>query len=363
MNKKAAIIEFGTSHSECLYTFYLFFKESGYDVTLILNENLKDSADVFRDKCSVQFYSFEGKRNTIKSYAAIRNLITHENFSDVLFLSAGGVALRNFLMMPLPRKLRTSGILHNTDKLTRSITDKFIFRRIRRFFVLADFMLEYLPAQYMKKTQSIYTVYYPKLPSQHKSIQKNENEFFIGIPGTVEFTRRDYNGLVKELEGKLINSNVKFILLGPGNNRDSNLREILTRIRSIGLENKFLHFENYLSDKDFSANLSLCDALLPLIHPDKDSYSKFIKYKISGTYNLSIGYKIPMLCHTSLDKIDDFRSTSLFYEHGKLCELINKLSSDKTYFEDIKSLLFLNEKYEFEYQRKRFLRFIENTQD
>jgi hypothetical protein len=361
--KKAAIIELGTSHSECLYSVYLFLRESGYEVTIMLNNKLEESAAAFKDKCDIHFYSFKGKRSSLKSYVAIRNLISTEGFSDVIFLSAGGVALRNFLMMPLPRNINTAGILHNTDKLTRSITDKLIFRRVKKFFVLADFMLDYLPPNYRKKTQSIYTIYHPDYKSQLEGISKSESEFWIGIPGTVEFSRRDYEGFISELKVKGMNSNVKFILLGPGNNRDSNLDEILKHVRSIGLENSFRYFRHYLSDAEFYANLINCDALLPLIHPDKDIYGKFLKYKISGTYNLSIGFRIPMLCHISLYNIEDFHSTSLFYDYSRLTELINKLSSDKQYFKEQKSGLFNNPKWNFEFQRKRFLRFIENCLD
>jgi glycosyltransferase involved in cell wall biosynthesis len=357
--KKAVIIELGSSHSECIYSLYLFFEKSGYEVTLVLNNKLYERTGFFRNKCAVHYFDLTGNRNTIRSYVAIRNMLKAVKFDNAVFLTAGGVALRNFLMMPISRKSSISGILHNTDKLSNSVTDRFIYKRMSKFFVLADFMLEYLPEKYCKKTQSIYTVFYPEYSQKNPEIQKSKDEFWVGIPGTVEFSRRDYMGLIRELKEKNIDNNIRFLLLGPGNYRDSNLPEVLKQVKNNRLENSLIHFDGYLKDEDFYSYLQSCDVLLPLIHPDKEQYNKFIKNKITGTYNLSAGFKIPMLCHKAMSSIDDFISTSLFYEYGGLYELIRKLSTDHDYLAKMKSGLFKIEKFGFEYQRKKFVNFLE----
>jgi hypothetical protein len=358
--KKALIIEIGTSHLENIYSQVLFFKRSGYEVSLALNDKVKKRTEYLSEISSVKYYSFENFIAIWKSNFLIRRNIITSNYSAVLLHSANGALVRNLLMLSYPEDIIFAGVLHNTDNLLQSFSQKIISKKIKKYFVLADYMLEYLPEEYKSKTESTYTIFLPEYSQVNIEHPKKDNEFRICIPGTVEYSRRDYNGLIEELSDAKLNSNVKFVLLGPGNYRDSNMDEILEKIEELGLRDNFISFYEFVDDMKFYNYVKSCDAVLPLIHADNSLYEKFIRYKISGSYNIAYAFKLPLICHKSMGHIDDFRENGIFYDHGYLIELINKFSNDKTPFENLKNKMYKFKKWEFEFQREKYINFLES---
>lgn len=358
---KAAIIEFGTSHTEIIYSQLLFLKEGGAEVSLFINEKLRESAEWFGDLCDITFLPFNDFKASRASYAEIKKKLTTENFTHFILNSAEGALARNFLLTRLPRSIQRAGIIHNTDKLTGSTTQKIITARLDKYFVLSDYMMQHLPKNFKKPTASFYPIFEPEYKDASVQFPKTSGEFRVGIPGTVEFSRRDYEGLLEELKLKRPNGNIKFILLGPGNNRDSNLNQILNELHNLGLKDGFIYFEDYIDNDTFYTYLKSCDALLPLINADKSQYAKFIKHKITGTYNLSYAWKIPMINHASLNAIDDFAENGIFYNSERLSETLNKFSGDKELYNSVKSNMLMASKWGFEYQQNRYISFLEES--
>ena len=56
---------------------------------------------------------------------------------------------------------------------------------------------------------------------------------------------------------------------------------------------------------------------MPLVHPSKPQFRKYLTEKISGTYNLAFAYKKPMLCPEDMAVYEDFKDTSVFYNLNK----------------------------------------------
>lgn len=355
---KAAIIEFGTSHTEIIYSQLLFMKEAGVSVTLFFNEKLRENSEHFSEMYEVNFLPFNDFKTSRASYSAIKKKLAEENFTHFILNSAEGALARNFLLTRLPSSIQRVGIIHNTDKLTGSTTQKIITTRLDKYFVLSDYMLQYLPKNFKKPAASFYPIFEPEYKDTAIQFPKTAGEFRVGIPGTVEFSRRDYAGLLEELKIKKLNENIKFILLGPANNRDSNLTQILSELQKLGLKDRFIYFENYIDNDTFYTYLKSCDALLPLINADKSEYAKFIRHKITGTYNLSYAWKIPMINHSSLNGIEDFTENSIFYDSGKLSETLNKFSADIELYASVKENMLKNPKFSFDFQREKYFNFL-----
>src|SRR5690606_6018145 len=108
------------------------------------------------------------------------------------------------------------GVLHGINKLKGSFTQKKINRKIKNYFLLNDYVLDNL-----KKTsypsdlrfETYYPIDFPDFPNP-PDINKNDREFWIGIPGQVEYKRRDYEGLVNAVSKITCKKSIRFLLLG-----------------------------------------------------------------------------------------------------------------------------------------------------
>ena len=81
-----------------------------------------------------------------------------------------------------------------------------------------------------------------------------------------------------------------------------------------------------MPDEEFYSYVNLCDYVLPLVNPKDPVYSKYVTDKISGTYNLAIAFRKPMLCQRELEVYEDFKDTSFFYDNDQFAEFINHLT-------------------------------------
>ena len=91
-----------------------------------------------------------------------------------------------------------------------------------------------------------------------------------------------------------------------------------------------------------------------MISPEIPIYNKYLTEKISGTYNLSIAYRKPMLCPMEMAGIEDFKDTALFYDKSTFFEYINALVPDKP----LATGLFQSPKWQVQEQLKRLEAFI-----
>lgn len=114
-----------------------------------------------------------------------------------------------------------------------------------------------------------------------------------------------------------------FIILGNKNKADGNF--IYEEVNKTGLQANFLFFDGFVPEEDFYSYVLQCDYIMPLIHPGRGEYSKYVSEKISGTYNLATAYRKIMLCPKEMENYEDFRDSSLFYSLDDMQSFINSL--------------------------------------
>ena len=359
MNKKAALIEIGTAHDECLYSQLCFLKDSGYEVSVICSSILKDKVSLAASGFNSIFFSFE--KNIIddfKSLIRLRKYLTQNNFTKVIFNSADGIRIRNLLLLPFPRKIEFAGILHDSEKVINSSNQRFINKKVKKYFVLSDYVLNYVNSLKLEeqKFESVYTIFQPKYSAIN--ISKPENEFWVCIPGRVEQKRRDYNQLLKSLSQTRLNENIKIILLGSSD--DKFKLQLEATIKKLNLTKQIIFFKNFLDNQTFHSYLNLSDIVLPLIHPSAPWFNKYFKTQISGSYIMAFTYKIPLLCEKSFSVYEDFKDTSFFYEVDNLIAKINQLASDKSHFTKKKEGMYIMPKWDYAFQKEKYIKFLES---
>lgn len=363
--KQIALIELGGSHDECLYAQIAALKHHNYEIHLITDEKL--AARLGKDAEADHHQILQVNKSflqDIKSLFLLRKYLIKNNISKAVINTAEGKLIRNLCFI-ISSKTEITGILHNGKKLIKSGTQKLISKRIKKYFVLNDYIKDALKdINNSLKIESFYPVFFPEF--QLIPLQKGEEEFWVCIPGQLEIKRRDYVGLLQALANnkKLLsteNKTLKFILLGNGSHTHGNGAEIKTMAKELDIEKHFIFFDSFISNHVFYSYITESDIIMPLIHPETDGFENYLHYQVSGTYNLAFGFARPMLMHEAFINIEDLEKTSWFYKSAEeIPYKLEKLLNNHNLIIQKENEILKIDKFSLAYQSKKYIDFIEN---
>lgn len=344
---KVALVELGDSHAECLYSQLLFLKKSGAEVHLICSSAMEPHVWRFEEADSISYFPYR-KGRWFRNYlnmVSIRKLILKKRVDKVVFNTVEEPHVRHLLGMIFPSAVEFVGILHDAASYP-----KVALTRVRKFFVLNDYILYNVTTRLGKVFASFYPIFFQKY--RLEEFNKPKGETWICIPGQVEFKRRDYLALFDALKEQRPKEGLRFILLGRSDHPSGNGREVKDLIRKEKLEKFFMLFEGYIDDVLYHSYLKSCDYVMPLIHPENPAFETYMNNQVSGAYNLAFAYQIPLLCHKALERYPDFRDTSIFYTPKTLVKTLNGLSKLK------RGRFYRDPKWKFDTQRGRYIDFL-----
>ncbi|MDD4777854.1 MAG: hypothetical protein PHV53_06145 [Fermentimonas sp.] len=332
--KKIALIEFTTSHTECLYSQILFLQEAGYQITLVCDKKVENIVSEFNIDITTIYFDF----SKFSSLLQVRSFLIKHNLQTVILNTAQGNITLKFFVLHFPKRIRFFGIIHNISKLETSTGQKFISRKTGSYFVLSKYQFR---NTFDKKGLS-FTYFNPSFFPKHNSTKLADvkgDKLWVVIPGALEYKRRDYDYLFDFL-GNYKEDKLKFILLGNGSINDG--PAIINKIIELNLERYFTFFNYFIPNNVFHYYLKNADYLFPLIHPTTEGAFSYTKYKISGMFPLSLTYNVPLLCHDIFKDLEDLEYPALFYnDQNDLINILKKrLKSERTFilsFEDEKN--------------------------
>lgn len=321
---KVLIIEVGGSHIECVHSMVHYLHMKNCSVFLACNKKLT-GAVTEREKITALLELPDDPTNKqhIGIAFALRRFIRKHRIEAVVFNTTEITIVRNLLLL-LPR-LNYTGIVHNAKRLEKSFTfTKIISRKMKKFFVLSDYLMSKLHAFELFRIESFYPIYFPAVTTLNPV--KSPNEYWITVPGEVFTNRRDYLALINEVEhNNQLAENIKFILLGC-NHLDEETNNRLNN--SPQLKKHFVVFDHYLSYNLFHSYIQQSDFILPLLKADDDGF--YGSGRISGSFNLGIGYRLPFLLPTSYQENQDIAPYSLYYSNMQhLLSIIEQFVQDQ----------------------------------
>ncbi len=347
MKRKVALIELGRSHTECLYSQILFLSRK-YDVEIICNSFLKELTSKIKETYNISYYDI-GKTSDVLS--KLKKYLTSSGFDKIIFNSIQEKYAKKLALNLFFSKIEIIGLLHRSDKLSRSFSFFILSFKIKKYFVLHDYLLQNLNPKRVR-VKPFYAVFYPKYELEEK-FKKKSGEIWITVPGSVEFKRRDYISLLEPLNGKKIGNNIKIIFLGRYKHRKEESNFVDNIISKNNFSNHFILFPDSVENSIFFSVINQTDYLLPLIHLDEENKSIYDN-QISGTFNLALGFKKIMLIEDKWRNKYLFKENTIAYKKENLIEIINEL-------QEIKKPDFLeNEKYSIENQANYYNQFLEN---
>ncbi len=346
---KAAIVEISESHEECLCTQLSFLKDAGHQVTLILHPILAEQITDYANLAdSVIYIDFENQGFIKKLRLQWQLFGILINFDLIVLNTAHSYSVvRNLTLLLRFAQVACVGILHDTKKLKSSFTQRIISKKVKKYFVLNDALLPSDENTGSSKVQSFYPIFFPEY--EPVPVYK-QNDIWIGIPGRVDYDRRDYDFLVNALAEINALDRVKFLILGKVDRNNITGKRFYDSLEKSGQLERFKVFHSFIENRDFHSYLAACDYIMPLLTLNKD----YIKYKISGSFNLAFAHKKPMLCHTFFQDIPDLRENSLFFDAVTFPQLISDIDNGK-----LKSpASYSDPKWSYRFQQRRYIDFI-----
>lgn len=341
MKTKVAIIELSHSHDECIYSQIQFLvSDGGYDVTVICNEIIHNRLKGNLDGVGVKIIEIRRGINLPFDIIRLRSYIVRKKFDKVIFNTATGNIIKLLMLLPFPKFIEFVGIIHNISKLSGSVNQDIISKKVNKYYVLSEYLKDNAPSKY--NIEYFYPMFFPG--TENLEIEKSNNEIWICIPGQIERRRRDYDGLFLQLSRNKLKENIKFILLGSGDTK-----YIKNNLEKLGIKGQFVWWDSYVGTPIFENYIEKSDYILPLIHPHHESFTLY-KNQISGTFNLAYGYGKPMLMEESLEGITDFKGI-VFYKAEQLIEVLNTLQTAPIN-------PYNSERWSFETQKNRFMDFL-----
>ena len=345
---RIALIEIGGSHSECLYSQLEFTKNPDTEITLICSSNLKEAVKDFKQV--THFYFIDYNLGEWNGAFKVRKILNRQHFDAVIINTAHGKRVRNVLAIPFLKKQNFTGIAHNTKKILNSNTQRIINRKVKKYFVLAEYLLENLNSIQGIKLGYFYSMLYPK--RDIKFLEKEKDTVWICIPGQVEYKRRDYKTLFEQIGETGLQANINLIFLGKSKHEHGDGDAIEKEIERLGIKDQCILWDGFVETNTFEAYMQQCDYLLPLIHRDKPELNNYFTNQISGTFNLAFGYKKLLLLEESFKDYPDFKEDATFYEKTELVELLNGLKPET------KNKLYQSSRFSFEARKRRYLEFV-----
>lgn len=315
------VTEFSAWHDECIYSTCLLLKAEGHQVTVALNEDLRTRVGNSLDEVTDNIVYFPFKKGLKGGGALLRfwRFLQKGGFTHLYLNSAQGSVAWKFFLLPIPQRIKVVGTIHNLKKLTSSFGQKLITHRMNGYALLSDLLIKRYQEVCKKPSAAIYPIFYPSFNTFE--LTKKPGEVWIVILGAVSLERRDYLTLLQSDVSYA--SHIKFIILGNKNKDDGKF--IYEEVNKTGLQANFLFFDGFVPEEDFYSYVLQCDYIMPLIHPGRGEYSKYVSEKISGTYNLATAYRKIMLCPKEMEIYEDFRDSSLFYSLDDMQSFINSL--------------------------------------
>ena len=358
ISKKIILAEFSVSHSDILHTVVNFLTDSGYEVHLWINSDAGFDAGDVPVNTKVNLKANNSLFTNITFTLGLLYYIIIHNITRVFINTAHGLLVRNFCLFSRLFSFEVTGLMHHGEKLKGSKTQDIISGKIKKYFVLSDFIKENLESEYGNAFK--FSAFYPVILKNHSGPAVQERDYkLICIPGEVSDKRKNYQALidcVKEYS-KEFRSKVKFDILGRVKYEWN--KKYISEMNSPELKDLFITYDKYISNNSYFGRLSECDVILPLIIPGVENFENYLKYQISGAYNMAYIFKKPLLLYDGFRGYGEFEGISLFFNEENLGEVIMNILNGKEPLEELRQNIITSKRLDFEYQRKKFKEFLE----
>lgn len=304
---RIALVEIGGSHDECMLTQMHAIRNYGHAIVLITTANVAERNPIFKEYVN-EIYLVDTENTARK--AVVREVwkkLKGDKIDQAIFNTAQGKVIRDLCVKALFHPIKFVGVIHTTRMFTESFTQKIIHRKIKKYFLLSEFLCSKVTPPKGVSVAYFYPLRFPTTPAP-----KESSKIIIAIIGGVEERRKDLEGFLTVLP-TLQNENIQFIFLGKSDASKPEVRSFLNRLKEYDVTDLVTTFDVFVPQETFDAVVQNATFILPLVHPDTPSADQYFRNQISGAMTVSFGYKVPMLIHAAYQGIEEMQAASFYY--------------------------------------------------
>ena len=344
-----AIVEFGASHDECLFSQVIALKTNGCRVILACNEKLLERNPHFSEHVDevISIAQHKNGKYTLRDAGKVMRQVKRKNVDKIVFNTAQGPTIRNACLYLFFSRIECIGIMHTIAKFKGSVTQWTINLKMRKYLVLS----EHLKSQ-AEVASNIQLEYFYPLRFTNTVKYRPQDRTEVTLIGGVEQRRKDLDGFLRMIKG---NNETHFTFLGKS---DPNLEEVKEFNRAVAaseMASNVHQFDHFVDEGSFIEQLEKTDAILMLIHPGTQSAEEYNKERISGAANVAYAHKIPLLVHEGYKHVVDMQAAAIYYNEENFGDVLNGLkSTSKT----VREAMMKHEEYQVEFQEARYARFV-----
>ncbi|MDG1333861.1 MAG: hypothetical protein P8P74_16100 [Crocinitomicaceae bacterium] len=356
--ERVAIIEFDSSHDECLLTQINALKKQGCWILLVTNEIVRERNSHLIDLVD-EWSNIDPKGKHLNGAAIgdamiIRRLmrfLKKQTIDTVIFNTAQGGHVRNACLFSLFRKQEFVGIIHTIRKFQGSFTQGIINLKIKKYLVLTEFLKEQIPTKKGFQFESFYALDFPK----GDEASTVSDAVHISIIGSVESRRKDLDGFVSLVEQS--DDSIYFRFLGKADPSNSDVIKLKQKLEKVGRLNQVEFNEKRIEFNEMDQILRKTTAILPLVHPDTPSATEYFRNQIPGSMNIALAYKIPLLLHKEFKNISELNAASCYYSLDQFSNTIDELTAQNL---AIRRAMKAREQYSTSWNHDQYLEFLKS---
>jgi|GEM_PF-1487622 len=296
------IVEPNPYHGEILPGFAKYFQDLDYNVDILIRVETQKEKPFIRYTENLPTF-FEGTAQQMKAALKSKKMQDY----DFLFFSTnvlweGSYFVGSYLsyLRFFPKtKFGIVFVEHNLDRL-RDDDDDYLFQQ-GRFFTLTK------ESYNGKETMQLNPHYFGKI----QVTGKNEDFTRFLVVGTIYQDSKNFDLLLSEVENLLDSGIYKFSvdIVGSG------------QLKLPAKLKEYIHILGRLDFDALYAKLETADFLLSLLDPAIDKHKRYLKGTTSGTVQLSLGFRKPMIINRKFAKRYGFdKRNSLIYSGSDLFE-------------------------------------------
>lgn len=324
---KLAIVQFESVHEEIVPSVNFFFEK--FECFTYLNEKIKDRrGDFFQES---EFKGINYKYVPIaesSDWDLLEKEISQQFNPDIVLMNT--YQRKSTINWSLRLGKPIIGIVHNPEMFLDIENIKSILRENRKIYLLglaphvANFIISKLPFM-QDRVGFIDPIIWSEKSKKTEVLERKKK--VISIPGSINFSNRDYKSLLSEIK-KLSthgSSDIQVHFLGGGKDRN----KLLELIKDEGVSDYFTFSEvnnsGFVPYHTYLHDLKNSDFLLPMFKRTDVAYRT---YKISSVISSSIGNRIPLIQDRWTSLV--YNPQGLEYSRGRLFEAFNLISSMKS---------------------------------
>lgn len=328
MKLKAAIIEPGSSHEECMDSWLLFLQPE-YECDIIASDEVMQRIGHLQAN---QKIIFAEQSSSWKKAWIVYQILRKNQYDVVIFNTCQGNVVRNICWLPKPKKTKYIGLVHDGSKLLNSGTQKIISKKIHQYFVLAQYIAQNIQKQNTKiKVDWIYLIFNQRnlIP-----IQKNSEEVWITVPGRIQASRKNYAQLLEDLNSDAIPSNWRILILGSLEpDKDAYHAQLAKSIENHPRKDQIVMFSGFIAYEDYESYIAKSDFILPYNNSNDAAIWQYDQYRITGAYASAFGKKIPLILPKKQKATIDFQESAYFYDTEWIPCVIKALQEPKALYQ------------------------------